>query len=61
VSNTDPHNGLNKTAITIIISIGAVVMVALIVTLFVIKKLRKKIAIMRDFQNGKHAAGLHVR
>jgi hypothetical protein len=39
---------------------GAVALVALIVTFFVVKKLMKKISIMRDFQYGKHVEDLSI-
>jgi hypothetical protein len=58
--NADPHKLSNKTAIIVSVCMGAVALVALIVTFFVVKKLMKKISIMRDFQYGKHVEDLSI-
>ena len=51
--NTGGNNKSNKIAITVSACMGAVVIVALIITWLIIKRLLKKVSIMREIQNGE--------
>lgn len=55
--NPDPYSGTSKTVEIISASLGGVAFVALVVALFFFRKLMKKIAIIRKFQDGKQNVG----